>query len=142
MTGLYRKILVPLENSRFDQVILAHTKALARLTGAALVLLHVADGWVARNFKRLKLAESEEMKLDREYLETLTRDLVQDGFAVSYVLAVGEPADEIIAVAKAESVDLIAMATHGHRWLADFFLGSTADKVRHCVEIPVLMVKG
>lgn len=66
---MYKHILIPLENSPADETILAHIKPLARMTGAKLLLVHVSDGWVARNFNQLKLAESEEMKEDRAYLE-------------------------------------------------------------------------
>ncbi len=59
---MYKHILIPLENSPADETILAHIKALAHMTGAKLLLVHVADGWVARNFNQLQLAESEEMK--------------------------------------------------------------------------------
>ena len=41
------------------------------MTGASLLLVHVADGWAARNFEQLGLRESEEMKADRAYLEKL-----------------------------------------------------------------------
>ena len=53
----------------------------------------------------------------------------------------GDPATELVKVAGEESVDLIAMSTHGHRFLNDLLRGSTADRVRHNVEIPVLMVR-
>ena len=61
-TLMYRRILVAVENSAADKTILAHVTELARLTGAELLLVHVADGWAARNFDQLKLRESEEMK--------------------------------------------------------------------------------
>jgi len=77
---MYKHILIPLENSAADETILTHIKPLARMTGAKLLLVHVADGWVARNFQQLKLAESQEMKDDRAYLETRTRQLTQEGF--------------------------------------------------------------
>src|ERR1700681_2227264 len=106
---MYRHILVPLENSDADETILGHIKQLARLTGARLLLVHVADGWVARNFDQLQLAESEEMKQDRAYLETRTRELTKEGFTCDAVLALGEPSDEIIKLARERNVDLIAM---------------------------------
>jgi manganese transport protein len=53
----------------------------------------------------------------------------------------GEPSTEIIKLAKASGVDLIAMSTHGHRFINDFLRGATADKVRHAVEVPVLLLK-
>ena len=138
---MYHTILVPVENRETDQTILRHIRALARLTGAKLMLVHVADGWVARNFEQLKLQESDEMKEDRKYLAELGDELRSEGYEVSAVLAMGEPATEIIKLARTEPVDLIAMTTHGHRLISDLLYGSTADKVRHQVDIPVLLLK-
>ena len=138
---MYRHILIPLENSAADDTILGHIKPLARSTSAKLLLVHVADGWVARNFNQLKLAESEEMKEDRAYLEKRSRELAEEGFACDAVLALGEPSDEIVKLAQEKDVDLIAMTTHGHRFISDLLYGSTADKVRHQVNVPVLLLK-
>lgn len=138
---MYKTILIPVENHETDQTILNHIRPLARLTGASLMLMHVADGWVARNFEQLSLQESEEMKSDREYLVTLETELRGEGFEVSSILAMGEPATEIIRLAREKNVDLIAMSTHGHRFISDLLYGSTADKVRHKVDVPVLLLK-
>ena len=138
---MYHHILIPLENSPADETILAHIRSLARMTGAKLLLVHVADGWVARNFDQLQLAESQEMKEDRAYLEKRVRDLTEEGFSCSAVLALGEPSDEIIKIAREKDIDLIAMTTHGHRFISDILYGATADKVRHQVDVPVLLLK-
>ena len=138
---MYQTILVPVENRETDDTILKHVRSLARLAKSRLMLIHVADGWVARNYERLQLQESEEMKKDREYLENLERELKSEGFEVSSVLAMGDPAEQIIEAAKSAGVDLIAMTTHGHKFLSDFLYGSTADKVRHSVDVPVLLLK-
>ncbi len=138
---VYQHILIPLENSAADDTILGHIKPLARLTGAKLLLVHVADGWAARNFDQLKLAESEEMKQDRAYLEKRQRRLIDEGFTCDAVLALGEPSNEIIKLAREKDVDLIAMTTHGHRFISDILYGATADKVRHAVDVPVLLLK-
>jgi nucleotide-binding universal stress UspA family protein len=138
---MYKTILVPVENRETDQTILNHIRPLARLTKAKLMLVHVAHGWAARNYETFKLQESEEMKQDRVYLATLERELQADGFEVSSVLAMGEPSTEIIKLARAEPVELIAMSTHGHRFISDLLYGSTADKVRHNVDIPVLLLR-
>jgi nucleotide-binding universal stress UspA family protein len=138
---MYRRILVAVENSRADRTILAHVGQLAKLTGAELLLVHVADGWAARNFDQLKLRESEEMKADRAYLDTLQRDLAAEGFTVETRLALGDPATELVRAAEASSADLIAMSTHGHKGLADVLHGATADRVRHDVKIPVLLLR-
>lgn len=138
---MYHHILIPLENTPADETILVHIKPLAHMTGAKLLLVHVSDGWVARNFNQLKLAESEEMKQDRAYLEKRRSEMTEEGFQCDIVLALGEPSDEIIKLARDKNVDLIAMTTHGHRFISDILRGATADKVRHGVEIPVLLLK-
>jgi nucleotide-binding universal stress UspA family protein len=138
---MYRRILVALENSPADRTILDHVGALARLTGGSLVLVHVADGWAARHFDQLKLRESDEMREDRAYLDRVARELTASGLSVETRLAAGDPARELIRVADAEQADLIAMSTHGHRFLADLLHGATADRVRHQVTMPVLLLR-
>jgi nucleotide-binding universal stress UspA family protein len=138
---MYQRILVAVENSPADQTILAHVGELARLTGAELLLVHVADGFAARNFDQLKLRESEEMRTDREYLDTLQRQLIERGLLVQTKLATGDPATELVRAAEEHAVDLIAMSTHGHRFLNDVLRGATADRVRHIVKVPVLLLR-
>jgi nucleotide-binding universal stress UspA family protein len=138
---MYRNILIPVENRETDNTILEHIRPLARLTKAKLLLVHVADGWAARNYEQLELQESEEMRHDREYLANLEKELRSEGFEVSSVLAMGEPSTEIIKLARSSGVDLIAMSTHGHRFISDLLYGATADKVRHAVDVPVLLLK-
>jgi nucleotide-binding universal stress UspA family protein len=139
---VYSRILVPLEHSPYDAAILEHVRPLARLCGASLVLIHVADGWVARNFKQLELRESDEMHRDREYLERVVRELSDEGLDADAVLANGDPTTEIVTAADREQCDLIAMATHGHRLVGDLVYGSVAESVRHKSAVPVLLVRG
>jgi nucleotide-binding universal stress UspA family protein len=139
---MYSRILVPLENSSYDQAIIAHVRELARFCGASVVVIHVADGWVARNMKQLDLRESEEMREDLEYIERVAASLAADGLAAEAVLAGGDPGNEILAAAERERCDLIAMSTHGHRFLNDLVRGSVANSVRHAATVPVLLVRG
>ncbi len=138
---MYKKILVALENSRADQSLLPHVERLAALVHAELLLVHVADGWVARNFDKLKLSESEEMKADREYLETAAAKLRASGLQVGVRLALGDPPTEILKAAGSEHCDLIAMTTHGHRLIGDILHGSTIEQVRHKATVPLLVVR-
>ena len=138
---MYHKILVPVENSPNDQVILNHIRELVELTNAKLLLVCVAHGWVARYYDQLKLRESEEMLRDREYLAGLCNELRSKGMEADYLLAYGEPSDEIIKIAREREVDLIAMTTHGHRFISDLLYGSVSHDVRHKVDIPVLLLK-
>ena len=138
---MYQRILVALENSRSDQALLPHVEKLATLLRSELLLVHVADGWAARHFDRLKLAESEEMKADRAYLEEAATKLRAAGLQVRVHLALGDPPAEILKAADAEKCDLIAMTTHGHRLIGDIIHGSTIEQVRHRATIPLLVVR-
>ncbi len=137
---MYKKILVALDNSPTDLAMFSHITELARVHGSKLLLLHVADGWAARNYNRFQLAASEEMNEDRAYLEHAADDLRAGGLEVEAQLALGDPATEILKVAAAEQCDLIAMTTHGHRFLKDLLYGSTITQVRHLARVPVLLV--
>ena len=139
---MYTRILVPLENSAYDQAILAHVTELANACGAAVLLVHVADGWVARTYRQLNLRESEEMQRDRGYLDEVAARLAAEGIEVDAVLAGGDPSREIVELAEREGCDLIAMSTHGHRFISDLLYGSVANEVRHRSTIPVLLVRG
>lgn len=138
---MYQRILVPVENSSYDERILEHVKQLARYCGASVVLIHVADGWAARNIQHLNLRESEEMRADREYIERLAQRLTSEGLNAEALLATGDPSAEIAAAAEREHCDLIAMSTHGHRFLADLIYGSVANAVRHSTSVPVLLLR-
>jgi nucleotide-binding universal stress UspA family protein len=138
---VYKHILVAIEHTPADETIVAHVEELARLAGSRLLLVHVADGWAARNFDELQLRESEEMRDDRAYLEQLENDLLAKGFEVESILGLGDPAHEICRIACDRGVDLIAMATHGHRGVSDMIHGQTVDHVRHRVPMPVLLLR-
>ena len=138
---MFKKILVALENGPADEAILPCAVEFAKRFGSELLLLHVADGWVARHFDQLELAESEEMKNDREYLEKIAGGLREEGLVVTTELALGNPPTEILKVAEDGKCDLIAMATHGHRLVGDLVFGSTIHEVRHKSTIPVLLVR-
>jgi len=138
---MYKKILVALENGRADDTLVPHVAELARQLGSELLLVHVADGWAARNFDQLKLTESAEMKADRAYLDTVAAGLRAAHLVVATQLALGNPPTEILKTAETQACDLIAMTSHGHKLIGDFFLGSTIDKVRHNTSIPILVVR-
>ncbi len=139
---MYRKILIALDNSPVDASLLPHVTELALRFGSEILLLHVADGFAARWFDQMKLAESEEMKADREYLEKIAAGLREKKLLVETRLALGNPPTEILKAAEGENCDLIAMAGHGHRLFGDIFHGSTITEVRHQTSIPILVVRG
>ena len=138
---MYSRILVAVEHSPADRTILDHVRELARLCTSELLFVHVADGWAARNMEKLNLRESEEIRDDRAYLDALVAEFTGLGLRTRSRLAFGDPASELIRVARDEHVDLVAMSTHGHRYLGDLVHGATADRVRHALEVPVLMLR-
>lgn len=138
---MYKKILIPLDHSPADQTILEHIHPLVQMMNSEIVLVHVADGYVARFQEKLNLADSEEIKEDRLYLENQKKELTLRGFNVKTYLVGGEPADQILAIADQENCDLIAMSTHGHRFFKDILLGSVAESIRHRTDIPILMIR-
>ncbi len=139
---MYARILVPLEHTPYDDAILVHIGELARVHHSTVVLIHVADGWAARNQQGLALRESAEMRDDRDYIEARRNELEAAGIQAECVLAGGDPGAEIAAAAEREGCDLVAMSTHGHKGVQDLLRGSVANEVRHRVTVPVLMVRG
>ena len=139
---MFRKILLPVEHSAYDVGIVNYVRDLARDNGASVLVFHVADGFAARHLKEFDLRESEEVREDREYVERIAADLGASGLDVECMLAAGDPAREIRDAAQREGCDLIAMATHGHRFLKDLLFGSVANEVRHISRVPVLLVLG
>jgi len=139
---MYARILVPLEHSDYDDAILVHIGELARVHKSTVVLIHVADGWAARNQQGLALRESAEMRDDRDYIEARRDELEAAGIQAECILAGGDPGAEIAAAALREGCDLVAMSTHGHKGVQDLLRGSVANEVRHRTTIPVLMVRG
>ncbi len=138
---MFKKILVALDHSRADAVLLSYVRKLARLTHAEIVLLHVSTGWKAQWQTDLNLTDSEEMLEDRAYLGVVEAELQSEGFGVTARHGMGKPAEEILKTAREEHCDLITMATHGHRLLHDVIYGATITKVRHAAEIPVFLVR-
>jgi len=136
---MYKTILVTLDGTPTDRAIIEHIKQLAHIMQSRVVLLHVADGWAARIFG--PDAVSPEVVEDRAYLEKVKSEFRSDDIPAEAELAYGEPAQEIVKWIQKRGCDLVAMSTHGHRLMADLFLGTTVTKVRHGVNVPVLLLK-
>lgn len=137
--ALYNKILVTLDTTPTDRAIIEHIKALAKIMRSRIVLLHVADGWAARMYG--PDAVSPEVAEDKAYLEEVRAEFQAEGIPTEASLAYGDPADEIVKWVRQEGCDLVAMSTHGHRFIKDLFLGTTAPKVQHRVGVPVLLLR-
>lgn len=136
---MYEKILMTLDGTSRDRAIIEHVKQLAKFARSHLVLLHVADGWAARTYG--PDAVSPEIAEDTAYLEKVRAEFQVVGIPTEAELAYGEPVKEIIKWIQQKGCDLVAMSTHGHRFLADIFLGTTASRVQHSISVPVLLLR-
>jgi nucleotide-binding universal stress UspA family protein len=136
---MYKTILVTVDGTPTDRAIIEHVKQLAKLAQSRIVLLHVADGWAARTYG--PDAVSREIAEDTAYLQKVQEEFQSAGIPAAAEMAYGEPADEIIKWVQQKGCDLVAMSTHGHRFLADVFLGTTATRVQHKISVPVLLLR-
>jgi nucleotide-binding universal stress UspA family protein len=136
---MYKTILVTLDGTETDRAIIDHVKELALALHSRVALLHVADGWAARTFGAD--AVSPEITEDKAYLETIRAEFQLAGIPAEAELAYGEPDKEIVKWVEQKGCDLVAMSTHGHRFIADLFLGTTASRVQHNTNVPVLLLR-
>jgi nucleotide-binding universal stress UspA family protein len=136
---MYKTILVTLDGTPTDRAIIEHIKQLAKLAQGRVVLLHVADGWAARTFGAD--AVSPEVTEDTAYLNRVRSEFQSVGIPAEAELAYGDPPKEIVKWVEQKGCDLVAMSTHGHRFLADLFLGTTSRHVRHSIRVPVLLLR-
>lgn len=136
---MYKTILLTLDGTPTDRAIIQHVKPLAKLAASHVVLLHVADGWAARTYGND--AVSREINEDTAYLQKVCDEFRSEGISADADLAFGDPATEIVKWVKQKGCDLVAMSTHGHRFLADLFLGTTANRVQHKISVPVLLLR-
>jgi nucleotide-binding universal stress UspA family protein len=136
---MYQTILVTLDGTPTDRAIIEHVKTLAKLARSRVVLLHVADGWAARRYG--SDAISPEIRQDTAYLKEIRAEFQAAGIPSEAELAYGDPVTEIVKWVERKGCDLVAMSTHGHRFLADLFLGTTASRVQHNIKVPVLLLR-
>ena len=136
---MYKTILVTLDSTPTDQAIIEHVKQLARFAKSRVMLLHVANGWAAQIFGQDAI--SSEITEDNAYLEKVREEFQSEGILAEAELAYGDPVKEIVKWVQQKGCDLVAMSTHGHRFLADIFWGTTASRVQHNISVPVLLLR-
>lgn len=136
---MYDTILLPLDGSQADRTIIEHVSALAARLGSTVVLLRVLTGPQAHF--RGEEAGGAEVETCRSYLEEVRRGFEAAGVRARAELGFGEPTDEIVRWVERNGCDLVAMGTHGHRWLSDMVLGFTATRVQHALSVPVLLLR-
>jgi nucleotide-binding universal stress UspA family protein len=147
--GILRRILVPLDGSKESEVVIPRIEALASQLKSEVVLLHI----VAPTYFVYSIpGETVQMPFTPEdmdrfrskalgYLETVVKALESRGISARAEVAVGSAAEEIISLADEIDADAVAMSTHGRSGISRWAFGSTADKVLHAGNIPLLLVR-
>lgn len=137
--SLYNTILVTLEGTPTDRAIIDHIKLLALAMRSRVVLLHVASGVPAKYHQ--SDATGKEVEESQRHLESVRAEFSSAGIRAEVELAYGDPAKEIIRWVRQRGCDLVAMSTHGHHFVADLVLGTTAFNVQHSLSVPVLLLR-
>jgi nucleotide-binding universal stress UspA family protein len=146
---MYKKILVPLDGSEFGECSLEHVKAVASGSSTPkIILFRVVEPLSVEDVSRLTIAgddllhkaEMDNQREARNYLVKIKRELAKSGLKAETVVVDGEAANEILAYARNNKVDLIVMTTHGRSGISRWFFGSVAQKVLQHSPIPILLI--
>ena len=133
----YSRIAVALDFSDSDNSALSQAAVQAN-QDSTLILIHIVE--TAGAIMLGSDIKDHESHSDILQLEKYEAFLIEKGFKVETALGYGNPKKEIPKLVKSHQANLLIMATHGHKGIHDFLFGTTLDKVRHRIEIPVLIV--
>ena len=147
---MYKKILVPLEGTENDKVILEHVRRLAKIVGAQVVLMQLYR--VIKDddpfMKSIQIEEGSSGYFKKEKAETYLADLeqsfVQDGIDVfsEFIVVTEAEADAIVKYAEQQQCDLIALANQQSTGVGRWFFLNIEEKVKRRSSLPVLLVAG
>lgn len=141
----YAKILIPLDGSELAEQAMDAAVPLSKSFGAPVVLVGVLDltagmyDVYSEAFSPVDLRAQLETFLEAALARAQTA-LEQNGVAVTRLLRVGVPYEEIVAAAAEEGAELIVMTTHGRKGLSHMLLGSVTERVIRTAPCPVLVV--
>jgi manganese transport protein len=135
-----RRIAAAVDFSGADTAVLSHAVALARATGrgATVLLLHVVESGGARIMG--DELEDNEARADQQRLDLYRNELGELGVEASYDLGFGDPVDALTTLVHSHAPDVVVLGSHGHRRVGDFVHGTTVERLRHRVKVPVLVV--
>jgi nucleotide-binding universal stress UspA family protein len=145
---LVKKILVPLDGSEPGKAAIPHAEEMARVLSASLVFFQVLEpitGWAGADTSVPSQSglegKTKRKNLARDYLNDIVKPLKERGLKISTAVAFGSPADQILDYARAKSIDIIAMSTHGRSGIGRWVFGSVTDKVLHAGDAAVLVIR-
>jgi len=137
-----KRIAAAVDFSSADTAVLSHAVTLARVAGrgATVVLLHVVESGGARMMG--DEMQDREARADQERLELYRKELGELGVEAAYDLGFDDPVEALAALVQHHQPDLVVLGSHGHRGVGDFVHGTTVERLRHRVKVPVLVVPG
>lgn len=141
-----RKILVPTDFTEHANYAMEVAAQIARKIGGEIVLLHMLELPSTLSDKVSPGYDIPEIMFFKNYavnkLEETANSSVLNGLTVSTAMKLGKASEGVLAVSKAENVDIIVMGSHGASGFQEMLVGSNAEKVVRSSEIPVLVIKG
>ncbi|RKR82495.1 manganese transport protein [Mucilaginibacter gracilis] len=134
----YKHIGVTIDFSKNDRDSLRHA-IMQGGKGADYTLIHIVET-AAANYHGTEVMDHETQS-DKENLDKYVTSLHALNFNAHAVIGYGNAANAIAQIVEDEKIDFIVMGAHGHKALKDIIFGTTVDKVRHRVNVPILIVK-
>ncbi len=134
----YNHVALAVDFSKQDENTLHHALSLGG-KNARYLLIHVVESAGAIHMGNDIL--DKEAQFDLDNLKVYQQNLNEKGYTVEIKLGFGKSASTISNIINQTDADILVMGAHGHMGLKDFIFGSTVDKVRHQVKIPVLIIK-
>ncbi|MGV8962305.1 MAG: Nramp family divalent metal transporter [Candidatus Saccharimonadaceae bacterium] len=134
----YKNIAIAVDFSLRDQHII-NSALKEGGKSATYMIIHVVESAVAQYMGESSM--DYETKLDVAGLTKYQQSLEKSGYDVKIKICFGNAATEIIKIISEHQFDILVMGAHGHKGLKDIIFGTTVDKVRHAITIPILIVK-
>ena len=155
---MFKRILVPLDGSRFSSSAMRYAIGIARRFDAQIILIEAVKPVTPSPsseaseatmvpvvtevaVQAARLEEKRHLTRAKQYLQRKVRDVTKRGIKCSYRIAMEEPAYSILKTCRKEGVELIVMSTHGKGGLKRAILGSVADEVARKSRVPVMLIR-
>jgi manganese transport protein len=134
----YSRVAIAVDFSKIDTETIRHALSICN-TDTKILIIHVVESAGALILG--KDISDFETKQDGEVLERYRQFVIEQGFDTSIELGFGNPRRVIPNIVKEFDADLLVMGAHGHQFIKDIIFGTTIEKVRHRLKIPVLIVR-
>jgi universal stress protein A len=135
----YKKILFATDFSEPSEAAFQHATALARESGALLMIVHVQEVFISPAGEMLVVPGH----LPSPQLRKMLNDVVPHDVTIrlEHHLVIGTPGEDIVRLADESNADLIVIGSHGRTGLTRLLMGSVAERVMRTAKCPVLIIK-